>query len=313
MSKLPLVIVNPSSAAGATNRAWPGIAHTLATHFGPFEVQFTEYAGHAIEIAREQAASGRSFIIACGGDGTASEVANGILLSGADCELGLFPSGTGGDFRRSLRVPARAADTARALKNGQTRKIDVGLVEYLTVDNRQAKRYFINVASFGIASEVLERLKASTGMVGAISKLNGRASYAVAALQSFTNFEPPRVTVKIDDRTEFQILLLTLCVANAIFFGGGMRVAPKARLEDGLLDIVAVNNISALKFLSNTYRIYTGTHLSMEEVNHCLARRVEVSPSDNRANIKLEADGEVCGKLPATFTLLPSALKVRFP
>src|SRR5215218_4315045 len=129
MSTLPLVIVNPASAGGATGRAWASLASELRTHFGAFAVEFTGRGGDAAEIALRGARAGR-LVIACGGDGTISEVANGILRSGAGAELGVLPSGTGGDFRRTLGVPSRAADAARALREGETRALDAGRVTY---------------------------------------------------------------------------------------------------------------------------------------------------------------------------------------
>src|SRR5919202_4675252 len=115
MPSLPLIIINPASAGGATGEAWPGVASEVRRHFGPFEVAFTRRGGEAAEIAEREARAGRAFLIACGGDGTANEVANGILRAGAGAELGLLPSGTGGDFRRTIRMPTRAADAALAL------------------------------------------------------------------------------------------------------------------------------------------------------------------------------------------------------
>src|SRR2546423_4900622 len=102
MSPLPLIIVNPASARGATGEAWPATASELRRHFGPFNVAFTRRGGEAALIAEREAREGRRFIIATGGDGTINEVANGILRAGADAdaELGVLPSGTGGDFRR---------------------------------------------------------------------------------------------------------------------------------------------------------------------------------------------------------------------
>src|SRR6266851_183675 len=104
---LPLVIINPVSAGGATGDAWPKTASELRTHFGAFHPAFTTKPSEAIEIAAEAARKGTKLIIACGGDGTISEVANGILAAGSDAELGILPSGTGGDFRRSLHIPNR--------------------------------------------------------------------------------------------------------------------------------------------------------------------------------------------------------------
>ena len=105
---LPLVIINPSSASGSTGEAWPAIASDLSSEFGPFQTAFTKVRGDAASLASDAARKGIQFIIACGGDGTVSEVANGILSSGKDVELGILPSGTGGDFRRSLEIPAQS-------------------------------------------------------------------------------------------------------------------------------------------------------------------------------------------------------------
>src|SRR5260370_37834717 len=102
---LPLVIVNPASADGATRENWPKIASDLRTHFGAFTVAFTESVGHARELASDAAKQGTNLIIACGGDGTISEVANGIIESNKEVELAILPGGTGSDFRRTLGLP----------------------------------------------------------------------------------------------------------------------------------------------------------------------------------------------------------------
>jgi diacylglycerol kinase family enzyme len=125
---LPLVIVNPKSAGGATRENWTSIAADFRAHFGAFQVAFTKSAGDGIEIARRGALSGRKFIIACGGDGTINEVANGILLSGEPVEFGVLPNGTGGDFRRTLGISNQPREAARELRTGETRLIDVGKV-----------------------------------------------------------------------------------------------------------------------------------------------------------------------------------------
>ena len=113
---LPLVIVNPASAEGATRENWPKMASDLRTHFGAFTVAFTESSGHARQLAKEAAEQGVKMVIACGGDGTISEVANGIIESGQEAELGILPGGTGSDFRRTLGMPTNIAAAARALR-----------------------------------------------------------------------------------------------------------------------------------------------------------------------------------------------------
>src|SRR5512141_3153364 len=146
---LPLVIVNPASADGATRENWPKIASDLRTHFGAFTVAFTEAVGHARQLAAEAAKQGTRLIIACGGDGTISEVANGIIESNSEAELGILPGGTGSDFRRTIGIPTSIAAAARSLRDGRTRVIDAIRVTFVNETGERETRYSINVASFG--------------------------------------------------------------------------------------------------------------------------------------------------------------------
>jgi diacylglycerol kinase (ATP) len=312
---LPLVVVNPTSANGATGRAWPRLASELRAHFGAFAVAFTERAGHAREIAESESRAGRKFLIACGGDGTVSEVANGILASGADAELGLLPSGTGGDFRRTLRVPRRAADAAAALRTGRTVRIDAGRVEFQNWEGGRESRFFVNVASCGMGGEVIRRVKreGSDWLPAALPHaLGGRAAFAAAAVRASLSYERPTVVVNLDGAPARRLAITNFCVANARYFGGGMKIAPDAKLTDGRFDVVAVGDLSTPAILANSYRLYLGTHLGMREVGHALAARVAVRAA-GAEKILLEVDGELVGHLPADFELLPRALRVRVP
>src|SRR5574341_1513928 len=114
----PLIIVNPKSGAGTSQQKWASMASIIRTHLGSFDCEFTKARGEAIQIAEEEARKGRKLIVAVGGDGTISEVANGILASGTNAELGLLPGGTGADFRRSLRIPSKLEEASRRLRNG---------------------------------------------------------------------------------------------------------------------------------------------------------------------------------------------------
>ena len=311
MSSLPLVIVNPTSARGATREAWPGMASDLRRHFGPFAVAFTESGGDAALIAEREARAGRRFVIACGGDGTVSEVANGLLRSGADAELGLLPSGTGGDFRRTLGVPARVPDAARALRVGRTRALDAGRVTFVGEGGGEESRYFLNVASFGMGGDVIRRVKGQAWLGAAGPRLlGGRLAFAAAAAQSAVAFERPAVRVRLDEGEESQLSVANFAVANARFFGGGMKIAPEAKLDDGLFDVVAVGNMDALTIFRNSYRLYLGTHLGLRDVRHARARRVSARAAGG-GEVRLEVDGELAGRLPAVFEILPGALRVR--
>jgi diacylglycerol kinase (ATP) len=313
---LPLVIINPESAVGATRKAWPGIASELATHFGAFTPKFTTHAGEGTELAASAARKGTKLIIACGGDGTISEVANGILLSGGDAELGILPSGTGGDFRKTIGIPARANDAAKILREGRTRQIDVGRVTFLNDDGTHDSRYFLGVASFGMSADVIARVKAGGPdwlPAKAPRWLSGRVSFGVAMAQSALKTEPTRVIVQLDDERARRLTVANLCIANARFFGGGMKIAPDAKLTDGLFDVISIGNLGAPRILANAPRLYLGAHLGMSEVGHTLAAKIIARPLYKDQRIEFEVDGELPGHLPATFQILPQALRVRCP
>jgi diacylglycerol kinase (ATP) len=315
---LPLIIVNPASAGGATGREWPALAHALATHFGPFNCAFTTRAGEGPSIAEREARRGRRFIVACGGDGTINEVANGILEAGAKTtELGILPSGTGGDFRRTLQIPSRASDAARVLRTGKTRTIDAGRVTYINHDGEEESRFFLGVSSCGLSSKVIEQVKKeSDGWVPQALRsraFSGRLSFAAATLQKTLSSENTALRIQLDERTERRITVVNFCVANARYFGGGMKIAPEAKINDGQLDCIVIGDLSALAILSNGYKLYTGTHLNLEQVYQAHARRVLVRPAKEGQHVALEVDGELPGRLPASFEIIPGALPVRCP
>jgi YegS/Rv2252/BmrU family lipid kinase len=296
---MSVVIVNPASASGSTGEAWPQIASDLRSQFGSFRVLFTSHRGDAAALAGDAARKGAKLIIACGGDGTVSEVANGILSSGKDVELGILPSGTGGDFRRTLEIPSRSRDAARVLRTGRTVRIDVGRVSFVDNNGAEAMRYFVGVASCGMSTKVIERVKADG------------ISFASSMLQTAMRNEAIRLVVQLDDAHDRQLTVSNLCIANARYFGGGMKIAPDAKLTDGKFDVISVGDLSALKLFTSAPRVYLGSHLSMPEVSHTLARKVTVRPADRDKEVALEIDGELPGKLPATFQIIPEALRVR--
>lgn len=317
MQTLPLVIVNPASAGGATGREWPALAHALATHFGAFNCAFTTRAAEGSAIAENEARRGRRFIIACGGDGTVSEVANGILNAGVKtAELGILPSGTGGDFRRTLRIPSRADDAARLLRTGRTRAIDAGRVTYLNHEGETEGRFFLGVSSCGLSGKVIEEVKKEkSAWMPALSSRHpgGKLSFAAATLRKTLSAENILLRIQLDDGPEKQLRVVNFCVANARYFGGGMKIAPDAKINDGRFDCVVIGDLSAADILTNGYKLYTGTHLSLEQVYHAYARRVTIRPARSDERVALEADGELPGHLPATFEIIPEALRVRCP
>lgn len=311
-SSLPLIIVNPTSAGGDTARIWAKSASDLNRHFGAFSVEFTRAPGDGKRIAFEAAKQGRSLIVACGGDGTINEVANGILESGEQAELGILPSGTGGDFRRTFRIPIDSVQAADILKNGKTETIDIGRVTFTDENGALLSRYFLGVASFGISTAVISRVKADKPFAWLPRGLSGRAGFAWSTLQTTLEMKYTRALVALDDGREREVSVVNFCVANASYFGGGMKIAPDAKLDDGLFDVVMIGEISSAKILANSYKLYAGKHFDVAEVHHARAKKIVVKPADEE-KIRFETDGELPGFLPAVFEIAPRALKIRIP
>ena len=310
---LPLVIVNPKSAGGSTQSRWAERAADFRAHFGAFQVAFTKRAGDGTALALRGAEQGRKFIIACGGDGTINEVANGIMQSGADIEFGVLPSGTGGDFRRTIGIPNDTREAGATLRDGVTKQIDVGKVSFLNHENERVSRYFLNVASFGLSAAIIERVKTSNKLDWLPHDLiRGKTSFALSTLQEILDLDFETVRVKFDDHEEKPLNTINFCVCNSRFFGGGMKIAPDAVINDGFFDVVNIGDKKTAKIILRGYTLYRGSHLSLPEVKSTLARKVEVSPM-NSEEIHIEVDGELPGKLPAVFEILPNALKIRVP
>ncbi len=301
----PVVIVNPRSGRGLSQRSWAALVGPLTDGLGPADLRFTQAKGDGRRIAHEEAAAGRFLIVAMGGDGTISEVADGILAAGGASELGIIPRGTGGDFRRTLDLDDDLGEAARRIRDRPARPIDVGRVSFVADDGSPAERHFINVVSFGFSSDVARRANASS------KRLGGRAAFLSATVRSLVSYDNADVVLSLDNQPERRMTVLLAAVGNGRFFGGGMKICPEALLDDGLLDLVTVGNLGRGGVMANIHRIYSGNHLTMKEVQGTRVRRMKVAPADREERIPLEVDGETPGHLPASFELLPGALRVR--
>jgi diacylglycerol kinase family enzyme len=143
--------------------------------------------------------------------------------------------------------------------------------------------------------------------------LGGTVSFGASMLQVASSSSSIKVVVQLDSKQEQHFTLANFCIANARYFGGGMKIAPDAKIDDGQFDCVSVGDLGAARIMANAPRIYTGTHLSMQQVNHTLAKKVFARPANKERIVMLEIDGELPGRLPASFQILPGALKLRCP
>jgi diacylglycerol kinase (ATP) len=295
------VIVNPTAGANSTRRKWPDIRSLLKAAGIKFDFQFTEAKGHGIELARTAALDGYRFLVAVGGDGTIHEVANGIMDShqAAETALGIVSTGTGSDLTRSTGLSSDYARACSSLNSQRRLVIDVGRVEY-QVKGQTRQRYFLNSAGIGFDAEVVaatERLPKYFG---------GTIPYLTGLFRSFIGYHNKRVSFSLGNLTE-QARVLSIVVANGRYFGGGMHIAPEAKLDDNLFDVVIIGNFGKIELLKNLSRVYKGTHLTHPKVRLEKCNAIDIR-SDER--FLLHADGELLGEGPASFHLLPAALSL---
>lgn len=300
----PLLIVNPASAAGRTGRRFDAIAAAVRGAVGELEACFTRAVGDGSALALEAARAGRRLVVAVGGDGTASEVIDGLVHGAYRGEFGFIPCGTGGDLRRTLAIPRDVEGAARALGAAAPRTIDLGVVEFTGNDGAPARRHFANVASCGLSGVVAGAVNRSSKVLG------GPLSFKLAAARGLLGWRDQRVRWRADGGPWTEASVTALSVCNARYFGGGMMVAPGAVLDDGLLDVTVWSGFGLTDFVLRQREIYDGRHVALPNTRTLRARAVEVEPLDG-APVLLEADGEQPGRLPARFGVLPGALTLR--
>jgi diacylglycerol kinase family enzyme len=142
--------------------------------------------------------------------------------------------------------------------------------------------------------------------------VTSKLSYAAATVQTTFTASPADVFLQIDDEQERRLRVAELCVANARYYGGAMKIAPDAKMDDGYFDVVTIGGATSFRLLTNAPRLYFGAHLRMSEVTHALAKQVIARPANKDKEVRVELDGEVVGRLPSTFEIVPRALRVRF-
>jgi diacylglycerol kinase (ATP) len=294
-------LVNPASNNGATGKRWPELAHR-AEHLGlAGETLFSERPGHLIELAAAAVDGGASLVVAVGGDGTLNEVVNGIARR--EVELATIPLGTGMDFVRTYGIPTAFDDAVRVAREGTARTIDAGLVRYRTWAGEEAERWFANVGSVGMSGAVAQR---ANGMSKA---LGGKATFFYALTRVFLEWENTEVTVRLDD-TERRGRMHDVIVANGVWHGGGMKLAPAAKPDDGLFEVVLIGDVGKVDFLTTAPKLYKGRHVNHPKVDVLRSAHVEVHAAER---LPIEVEGEQVGTTPAAFELVPGALRVRVP
>lgn len=301
------VVVNPAAGGGRAGKYWPKISRELADAIGPFASALTTKSGEAATLVRDAIKQGAKTVIAVGGDGTINEAINGMCVSGSappkDAAFGFLMIGTGGDFRRSFDLPRSVSASITRLKAGREQTIDLGRLVYTNPGGASATRWFNNIASFGFSGEVVRAVNAAR-----YSKLlGGKFSFLWNSFLELRKYQGCKVDITIDGKT-IPEEICTVAVCNGRFFGGGMMMAPNAALDDGAFDVVVVRQNPPLTIFDMRL-LYSGAHLNHPNVSVYRGKKIEAKPVSN-APVYLDVEGEAPGSLPATFEVVPNALRI---
>lgn len=290
------MLVNPAAGPDGPRRSARLVE--LARRIGA-PVEVTEGAADVTRRARRAVAEGVERLLVAGGDGTVHHAVQ--ALAGSPCALAVVPVGTGNDFAAAAGVPADPAAAVELAASGPLRRIDLGRA---TVGGGAAA-WFSTYCGVGFDSEAARHANQEMRF------LSGRTVYLYAVLRTLVTFRPPEVEVEHDGGgSRGRVMFVT--VANGPSFGGGMRIAPEARLDDGLLDLVIVREVGRLELLRVFPKVYGGRHVGHPAVEIVRTRRVTIRLAPGR-ELELYGDGEPMLPLAAggvAVAVVPGALAV---
>lgn len=284
-------VVNPTAGKGHAIRKVPEIKAAME-HMDDIEydLRYTEKPGHASDIARTAAGEGYDIVFAVGGDGTVNEVVNGLVNT--DAALAVLPCGSGNDFARSVEIKGDTGEIIRKVIGGTRKKIDVGRID---------GRYFINIASAGFDAEVVLATQKAKKFL-----LSGSPAYITGLISTIFTYKPRKVKINlhneiIDDR------IILMAVANGKYYGGGMKAAPDAILDDGYFDVCIIRSMPKLKMLFLFPQFMKGRHKKFREVSFHRSDSVKIECENVLA---VNVDGEVYTEKGAEFELIKNMLNI---
>jgi YegS/Rv2252/BmrU family lipid kinase len=298
MSAPVCLIVNPSAGGGKAGRALPRVLPALEGHGLRVRSELTRDLDHARELARAAGLAGET-VVCLSGDGMVGAVAD-TLRELPDALLGVLPGGRGNDLARVLGIPADPVQACATVAGGFSRKLDLGAV---------GGQAFVGIASAGFDSD-------ANRIANEAPPWLGNLVYAYGALRALIGWRPARFTVQIEPdgdaslRKSHTFAGYSVAAANSRAYGGGMLLAPQALLDDGLLEIVAIERESKLRFVANLPKVFKGTHINLSSVHTWKAREVEISAD---RPFTMYADGDPIGELPVQVRAVRGAVRVLVP
>ncbi len=291
-----VVVANPTAGRGKGARLIPKVDALLRSLGVSHTLRICEGADDPERLARLAASDGAEIVAALGGDGQVGACANGVF--GTKSALAVIPAGAGNDFARHIGLDRKDPLAAiRLLSSPSFRTIDV-----VKVTTPERQRYYVNIGGAGFDSEVNEH-------ANKVRRLRGTPKYVYSTFVTLARFTPGQFVVTVDG-TEHPFMGMMLAVGNGTSYGGGMRVTPDARSDDGLLDVCVIQELPKWQFVTTFPKVFSGKHVEHRAVTMLRGREIEISAD---RPFQVYADGEPVGQLPATFSVVPSALRVVVP
>jgi diacylglycerol kinase (ATP) len=296
-------IVNPQAGSGRAGFGWSKVSSMAKKRIGAFQTMWTSKPGDAICFAREAVCNGAGLVVCVGGDGTLNEVINGIMYhkpSVRECvDVGYIPCGTGLDLIKTVPIPKKLEDAVEIIKKRKTRRIDVGKLSYRDHTGQSSCRYFHNVVSFGLGGEVDKKINES-------KKIFSTVSFFRAAFMAVIKYGKKKVYIKVDNHLEGQAVIWNVVVGNGCFHGAGMKVAPKAKIDDGLFHITILGNMNIIEVFCKFPKLYTG-NLKAQKIHETVGRVIHAA---SEQKVLIDLDGECPGTLPAIIEMVPKAINL---
>lgn len=296
------LVCNTKAGNGGVGRCLPEVGRLLTERELDYEIVRTEGSGHATLLTREALERGRRLIVAVGGDGTIHEVVNGLIAEdkavNPETRLGVVGAGTGCDFIKTFGIPSSPSHAVVHLDGHESFPIDIGKITF-SENGQEVVRYFANVAEAGLGARVVER-------AARLPRFLGPTVYFFAFWMTVARHRPAQVEVDLMTRT-YKGPMNNMVIANGQFFGGGMKIAPKAAPTDGVLDF-QIEHASKREAIAVMPKVYKGQHVPHPDILE--AKRVQAS-IESDPPLLIEADGEVLGFTPARFEVLRDAIHLK--
>lgn len=304
-------VVNPKGANGRTGDEWKELLPYVRSRLGNVSQSLTSAPCHAIDITRQAILDGAEAVVAVGGDGTLHEVVNGFFSAGnpvsphqkdvtcTPTSLGLIPLGTGSDFARTFGWNNDPRQAVERIVRGLKSRIDVGVISA----QHKEPHYFINIADI--------HLSAKAGYYASMHKRFGNLCYVIGSLQGFYGHKNRDLRIKVNDG-EWEVIpqVTAICIGNAKYYGGGMKVTPNANLYNGTFEVVILRDFKWYDFILKLHKLYAGTHLSEKNVTSRSVQSIEVEEIEGNNGVYVQSDGEYLGFLPRKFQILPAAIEM---